>query len=114
MLKGNFAKALAVVNSGIANVDIDRENWEVLTYTKARIEALTNKKTAALSTLRNLLVKGFKLYYVLNNDNAWNSLRNTENWKIVMQQYFTGVNYYEERRESENYDTVRKRIPALQ
>ena len=114
MLKGNFPKALAGVNSGIANVDIDRENWEAITYTQARIEALTNKKTAALSTLRYLLVNGVKLFYVLNNDNVWNAFRNTENWKLLMQQYFTGKNYYEDRGISENTDTVKKRIPALQ
>ncbi|WP_457270509.1 hypothetical protein [Pedobacter sp. UYEF25] len=116
MLQGSYKKALTLANVGTGNTGLDDDTWRSVSYSKARLEAITNKKVMALKTLNNLFDNGFQLYYVLRNDEAWNNLRSTPDWRKMIQKY-PFINIYEDA-EGEgisrvNYDVEEKRIPAL-
>ncbi|MEP7081058.1 MAG: hypothetical protein ABI784_10040 [Ginsengibacter sp.] len=94
MLKNEFSKALPYVNVAMKQPDIDNQILGLLLYSKARIEAFTNKNTEALQTLEKFLVGNYNWFYILNQDEAFTKLRKDSGWNKLMQAH-PFVNIYD-------------------
>ena len=56
-------------------------------YATARTYALLKNNSKALSLLKQAIDTGFAYKYVLNEDAAWNNLRNKKTWKSLINRY---------------------------
>ncbi len=126
MLMGQPKKALAYLTNITAPApfgefeyapekELQARQYFMDSYTGARIKALTGENAKALNELKILLSSGFNYQYVLNTDPAWDPVRKTKKWIVMMNSHEFTKTYVESESSnaSTNYNTVLYRIPML-
>lgn len=94
-LSGNTKKALQFVTDSIkATTNEQEESFRL--YSIARYTSIAGDVKKGFELLKRAIEKGFKkYYYVLDNDKAWATVRQTKEWATVMsqatQQYYLPI-----------------------
>lgn len=103
-LKGNPSEALKYFLNSIPATQLKRnyyeeilpdENEEIYAawYSTARTYAVLSQNEKAMKTLKILLDSGFKYNLVLENDKAWDSLKKTDQWQLLLSNYKLNIDY---------------------
>ncbi|TDE15573.1 caspase family protein [Dyadobacter psychrotolerans] len=91
-LHGRYTQALINMESVVIDtIGISQDSINTILagryYFMARINALSKQNEQALSNLKLALQKDFSCGYVLDNDSAWNHLRETDQWNTLRKKF---------------------------
>ncbi|MEO5944217.1 MAG: hypothetical protein ABIP30_13780 [Ferruginibacter sp.] len=117
MLQQNYTAAFAETQKGLLISKDDEEKKIAFLYTQSRIYALKDQQRQAIQSLKKLVKNNFQFYYLLKNDNAWNEIKKSAEWRKLANPENPGDLYTGSESGGigdENENTVEKRIPALQ